>query len=227
MIVAAVLLATIAVAFPLWDRFEYAQLARERSRDAALGECYVRCIAVLWLTAGAVTAAIGWPRIFTFPLDSRPAWFPPQEVTIGLAAGICIALVAQVVAAYVIPKYRAALQGALEKSPLLPKTSRERWLFLAVSITAGCTEELIFRGFMIHVLVAWLPGGVLFAMLVASLAFGLAHAGQGPVGAALTGFIGLVLCVLYASSGTLLVPIVVHVLIDARFSLLPARKIAV
>ena len=40
----------------------------------------------------------------------------------------------------------------------------------------------------------------------------------------LTGYVGLLFGVLYVASGSLLLPVVLHALIDARFALIPARR---
>jgi membrane protease YdiL (CAAX protease family) len=73
--------------------------------------------------------------------------------------------------------------------------------------------------------VAALAGGppewVLVA--VAAVAFGLAHAYQGVGGIVLTGVLGGVLAALYLSTGSLLLPVLLHAVIDLRFLLVPTR----
>jgi hypothetical protein len=105
---------------------------------------------------------------------------------------------------------------------VLPVTARERWLWLAVSISAGVCEEIVFRGWLLSVLhdPLGLTGTTL--IVVAALGFGIAHAYQGPSGMVLTGLAGAMLCALYVASGALWVPMILHTVIDARFALLPA-----
>lgn len=105
---------------------------------------------------------------------------------------------------------------------VLPVTARERWMWLAVSISAGICEEIVFRGWLLSVLHA--PVGLTGTALIvaASVGFGLAHLYQGPGGVLLTGFAGVLFCALYVASGGLLVPILLHIAVDARFALLPA-----
>jgi membrane protease YdiL (CAAX protease family) len=106
---------------------------------------------------------------------------------------------------------------------LLPRTRRERHLFVVVGLTAGICEEWLYRGFFLAV-VAALAGGLptVVLVLLAAAAFGLAHAYQGPVGVLTTGVLGGVLAALYLQTGSLLLPVLLHAAIDLRFLLVPA-----
>jgi uncharacterized protein len=109
---------------------------------------------------------------------------------------------------------------------LLPRTAAERRLFILVGVTAGVCEEWLYRGFFLAVVAALtggLPTGVL--VLVAAVAFGLAHAYQGRVGIVTTGVLGGVMAAVYLDTGSLLLPVVLHALIDLRFLLVPARAL--
>jgi membrane protease YdiL (CAAX protease family) len=106
---------------------------------------------------------------------------------------------------------------------LLPRTPGERHLFTLVGMTAGVCEEWLYRGFFLAVVAALAggaPTGVLVA--VAAAAFGLAHAYQGGVGIVTTGVLGGVMATVYLQSGSLLLPVVLHAVIDLRFLLVPA-----
>jgi membrane protease YdiL (CAAX protease family) len=109
---------------------------------------------------------------------------------------------------------------------LLPRTPRERHLFTVVGLTAGICEEWLYRGFLLAVIGA-LSGGLptLALVLVAAGAFGLAHAYQGRAGMLTTGVLGGVLAALYLQTGSLLLPVLLHVAIDLRFLLVPAAAL--
>jgi uncharacterized protein len=116
--------------------------------------------------------------------------------------------------------------GAAATLALLPRTAAERRLFTLVGVTAGVCEEWLYRGFFLAVVAALaggLPTGVL--VLVAAVAFGLAHAYQGRVGIVTTGVLGGVMAAVYLDTGSLLLPVVLHALIDLRFLLVPARAL--
>ncbi|RFU22605.1 CPBP family intramembrane glutamic endopeptidase [Geodermatophilus marinus] len=109
---------------------------------------------------------------------------------------------------------------------LLPRTRAERRLFTLVGTTAGICEEWLYRGFLLAVVAAVLggpPAAVL--VVVGAVAFGLAHAYQGVAGVVTTGVLGGVFAWLYVDTGSLLLPVLLHVLVDLRFLLVPARAL--
>lgn len=109
---------------------------------------------------------------------------------------------------------------------VLPITKKERWLFLFVSITAGICEEIIFRGFLLYYLTEnGLQLHIVIAVIISSIFFGLIHSYQGKIGMFVTGCLGGCLAVLYIYSGTLIVPIIVHILIDVRFCFIPRKML--
>jgi membrane protease YdiL (CAAX protease family) len=183
---------------------------------------------VVWLAAPDVDAAavgLRWP-------DRWP----------GLGTSVVVVLVVL----FVLVSTRALRGGALLEAPpvrrpgegrhseppgsatlaLLPRTAAERRLFTLVGVTAGVCEEWLYRGFFLAVVSALAGGpgdGVL--VVVAAVAFGLAHAYQGRAGIVTTGVLGGVMAALYLGTGSLLLPVLLHVLIDLRFLLVPARAL--
>ena len=109
-------------------------------------------------------------------------------------------------------------------SALLPSGPRERFLFAAVAISAGVCEEVVFRGWLLCTLhnILGLKGTTL--VLAAAACFGLAHFYQGATGMIGTAIAGIFFTFLYVQSGSLLLPILIHILIDLRWVLLPARR---
>jgi membrane protease YdiL (CAAX protease family) len=97
---------------------------------------------------------------------------------------------------------------------MLPTDRREAiWFVGPVSLTAGICEELLYRGYLMQWLEGFMP--VWGAMLLSSMIFGLMHAYQGPGGILRTAGLGLVMAGLFVLTGSLLWPILLHVLIDA------------
>jgi len=100
---------------------------------------------------------------------------------------------------------------------ILPTTPIERWWFVVLSIGAGVSEELLFRGFLLYYLARYLPDlNVWPQILIASAVFGFAHLFQGWRGILATGALGAVFGLLYAVTGSLFVPVVIHAAIDLR-----------
>jgi hypothetical protein len=94
----------------------------------------------------------------------------------------------------------------------LPHTIRELHSFVGVSITAGIVEEIVYRGFVFWYLCQFMP--LWTAVIVSSIAFGLAHSYQGATGALRCGLIGLAFGIFYVVTGSIWLPIVAHVLMD-------------
>ena len=103
---------------------------------------------------------------------------------------------------------------------IVPRTPRERRLFPVVCVTAGVTEEVIYRWFMLSYLMVLLDLGVWQSVALSSALFGLAHFYQGIRGVLLTGILGAAFASIWFSTGTLLAPIILHTLVDLRISLI-------
>lgn len=109
---------------------------------------------------------------------------------------------------------RQSMSGPLH---MLPRTSRERTLWIFLSLTAGFCEELLYRGFMPAYLVHIFPGVSLFvAIIIAAVLFGIGHVYQRLFGVLGTGVVGLAFGLLYFFTGSIFVPMIVHALFDLR-----------
>lgn len=123
------------------------------------------------------------------------------------------------------PAFGARRNAALV--PMLPRTPSERWGWAALSVTAGITEEVIWRGFGLTLLFALLPGvHPAVPIVLAAAAFGWAHCYQGFAGMLATGVLGGILALLFWVSGSLLLPIVLHALLDLAPSLARVSTVA-
>ena len=98
---------------------------------------------------------------------------------------------------------------------LIPRTRREKSYFVATALAAGICEEIVFRGFLLYVLIRIFPE--LSPFLLAALAgacFGAAHFYQGIKGVIKTGLLGILFGFLYISTGSLYLCMAVHFLFD-------------
>ncbi len=142
---------------------------------------------------------------------------------VGLVASVAglLALRGRVLAA------QTNVRGPSAVLDLLPRTRPERQAFAAVAISAGICEEFLYRGFGLALLAVFAPTiGPLRTVLVAALGFGLAHAYQGAAGIMVTAVIGGCLAVLYLGTGSLLLPVAFHILVDLRVLVLPVARSA-
>ncbi|MDR6123420.1 membrane protease YdiL (CAAX protease family) [Bacillus sp. SLBN-46] len=98
---------------------------------------------------------------------------------------------------------------------MMPVTKQEKKLWTLVSLTAGITEEIIYRGFMIFALSYLLPGLSIWVILIfSSILFGLAHTYQGVKGVVRTTLIGLWFSIVYIGIGSIIPLILFHALVD-------------
>ena len=191
-----------------------------------------------WLTR-ATRAGRPWARTIAYLLYLTLAWGYTALVVrhwsseqrawyaLGLRAGpgIGIALGIAFVIAYLALALRArhkitASQESLGRlrrafgrgEALMPRTKPERLLFALVSISAGCVEEFLYRGFLTwYFTTLW---GPVAALLASSAVFGLAHAYLGRAHVLRTAVVGLLLGLVVLASGSLWSAIAIHAAMD-------------
>lgn len=239
-IILAAYVAWEVVRFP--SQFRSLKLALAKGDSLARLRVYKRAIVFEWVSALLALLALGfdWSRLTPrlLPIDRgwllRSVWgrYTGRSTLGGMAAGAALAIIGLAIAGR-RGKRRRSL--ARRKSPpewlkkllpdfsaLIPVSLHERYLWTVVAVSAGVCEEVVFRGWLLLSL-SVLPGMTGVALIcAASVLFGLAHVYQGVAGVIVTSFIGAVFCVLYVITGSLLVPIVLHILIDVRFAVQPA-----
>lgn len=227
---AALALLCVVVGVLLWraltrERRDYARFKRLRS-TVARQRVYRR-----WLVEGALslgglalaTIVGAWQQIPT-ALAAAQRWEPIAAVRAFLAGDggipIVIAVAAVVLAGLVLPIL--LIRQPLDEAPaigdiraLLPRTRGELPYGAALSVSAGVFEELLFR-LGLPALVFAVTGDAVVAFVGATLLFGLLHAYQGPLGVLFSAILGAIFVALYLVTGSIVVPIVLHVLIDLR-----------
>jgi membrane protease YdiL (CAAX protease family) len=107
---------------------------------------------------------------------------------------------------------------------LVPVSAAERRWFALVSLGAGVSEEIVFRGFLFFYLATFTNFSSTQIIVASSLLFGFCHIYQGWFGVLGTSLAGFCLAFLYAGTGSLLVPIVVHAALDLRLLLILTPK---
>lgn len=225
--VAALLIAAYLVAGEPWAghllhrRFEEALL---RDQGARLS-LYRRLLVLEWglvlLVAGVVAVApdVGWAQLGLRLPDQAPGVL---AVALGVFVLAFLVLSTGIVRSSARGEDPIGPAGSASVVALVPRTPVERRWFAVVAVTAGCCEEILYRGFFLAVAIAlWPDSPDLVLVLISALAFGLAHAYQGVGGIVMTGVLGAILGYLYVGTGTLLAPILVHAAIDLRILWLP------
>jgi membrane protease YdiL (CAAX protease family) len=219
MILATLFVLYIGIVRPLLRRRSYQKFRREVVTNPALrSQYYLRMLVEPWLWLVVIYIIL---RITSAPLSVIGLGTPHDwGLTLWLIVEILVlTLIVVAIIRYRIAKtHRPGLATLLLKvKDLLPHTAYERRLWILVSITAGIWEEVVFRGFLITYFLAFGTFfGLLAAVILSSILFGFAHIYQGWKGVLVTGVLGAILASVYVSTGSLIVPIVCHILIDAR-----------
>lgn len=201
--------------------FEYYYFwPRLRARTAA-GDpgarlwAYRRGIAGQW--AFAAVLALMWIHYCRSVADLRLT--PPVGWRL-IASAVLVALMLAFVAYQLKSVFKLSLERRAAARPklatvgfILPHTRSDHRWFLALSLTAGICEELLYRGYLVWFLTPWLGlAGAYFGVIVL---FGVGHLYQGrngatratAAGAAMTGFVAL--------TGWLIPAMIIHALVDA------------
>lgn len=155
-------------------------------------------------------------------------WESPPPVVVGFVVAVGFGMLIPIVVPWLKsrrsggPDTGEPFRETLEPvGALLPHSRKERRLFAALAVTAGVCEEVLFRGFLLFYLQEIFPGfRVVGAVAVSSVIFGLCHFYQGVRGVLGTGAFGAGMAILYVASGSLIVPIILHALLDLRVLLL-------
>ncbi len=204
-----------AVGYPVWAYVDYQRLkARVRAgicgarlaayADGMLSQwLLVSAVVALWIHSGRAFVEIG----FSAPVT--------RDFLLALAAATAMGALLLLQSAHVVrrPETHAQVRGTMVKFvEVLPVQRTDLTGFIAMSVTAGICEEILFRGvlgwYFGHWLGPWAAHGVAVAI------FGVAHLYQGPTGAARSALAGAVMAGLYLWSGSLLPSMLAHALVD-------------
>ncbi len=212
----------LIVAVPVWDHFETKRLKTSSDPRVKI-QSYRKTVG--WLWAGSVLASIvmGLHTVLTIHRDAGEAsWLPGSGIVVGFMGAALVALFLPIFLMIRSETTRARIAKSLEKlNFILPKTAEERRWFVLVAITAGVCEEILYRGFLIHYF-RELPVsiGLIGALILSSCVFGFAHLYQGVVGIVQTTILGAIFGLIFIVTGSLVLPMVLHALIDLRILLI-------
>ncbi len=209
-------IALLLVATWIMDLFD---IRNKRARQPGYSKrrAYARTMLLLWGTAAICMTAwlMSGRTAFALGLTAGEGW--------GALAGWGLAAAAASYVIYILARaslskatrdeIRRQIDGAQGMDLLRPRTRLEHRDFQLLSVTAGITEEIIFRGFLIGVLSLVMP--VWLAAATSLALFVLAHLYQGLSGMGRILPVSLVMTLVFLVSGSLWPAIILHVLVDA------------
>jgi uncharacterized protein len=238
-VLAAYIIWQVARFLPEYRRLKAAIAAGDTQ---ARSRVYREAIVFEWISAllAIIALRFDWSKLSPLSLNLEGSSLTQliahaHEFDRGLIGGIVIGIAAGTVA-FMIARLRARKSGGatvpnprtawIQKlipdfSALIPTTAHERMIWAVVAINAGICEEVVFRGWLLSTLHGIVGVSGLALVAVAAILFGSAHIYQGPTGVFLTTLAGALFCLLYVATGSLLIPIALHVLVDIRFAILP------
>jgi len=216
----------LLVVAPIWDLYATLKLKQNSSSENKIR--YYKAICTwLWTASALAVVAIGFRPLFTIsPSPGEIPWLSLHswvrylvEALIAIFFILSVVLpVGTVVWKKLTKRPRKYSSAALKSfSYFFPATWNERRWWVFVSISAGVCEETLFRGFLLHYLhvFPWTLNLTL-TLLISSVIFGCNHLYQGAGGVAGTAIAGALFGLLFLLSGNLLLPIILHGVVDLR-----------
>jgi membrane protease YdiL (CAAX protease family) len=99
---------------------------------------------------------------------------------------------------------------------LAPDTARDWLLLFGVALpTVAVVEEFLFRATLVGAFAAGFGVSPWLLAVLSSVAFAVGHGAQGPAGVVVTGLLGFVLAAAFVLTGSLVVVILAHYLVNA------------
>lgn len=186
----------------------------EANPGASLVSRYWRTMIRGWLSAALVVAAwIGLHRDFgALGLDMPIGTYGWYGLVLIALAAAGLVVVHLNLARVIKPSRYPELRAQMRELKILPRTTNEMVVFLGVAMTAGVWEELVYRGFLIWFITPYT--GVVAAVILSSLVFGLGHAYQGRKGVLRTFALGAVFAITYVATHSLWWIMAAHALVD-------------
>ncbi|MEP6482609.1 MAG: CPBP family intramembrane glutamic endopeptidase [Rhodoglobus sp.] len=228
-----VLLAVLVIRAIRRDRHEYRQFKRLRATADRqrmfrkwLLESFLQfgglSVGLLLLAGFAVApflaALVEWPGI----RELRAVLANSPGIVVGIVVGVVIGLALLTFLGAREARKGNEVQAIGDITAMLPRNRQELRLGALLSINAGLVEEAMFR-LALPAVIFGASGSALAAVIGSVLLFGALHVYQGVAGVIGTTVVGAFMMLLYAISGTIVVPMIAHALFDLRsLVLIPA-----
>ena len=208
------------LAIPVYDWFNGDKTKQQvLSGELSKVRCYQHTMLFLWVPTLLLFLHLATSELSLADIGVDPGAFVNMDTPQLLGVGLLL-----IVAGYFAMSLRSTendpktQQQVIEQMQsvawLMPQTRQQRnWFVFGVSVSAGVCEELLIRGFLLHFLQAFV--GLYGAVILSSVLFGLCHIYQGWTNVLRTGFVGLVLALVFVLTESLLIAIVLHFMIDA------------
>lgn len=219
-----IILMFLMFVYPLQD-VKYAKKVKETGTWEDKKSYFLFIIKSEWLLTflillGAAGLSVSWSELgLRLPNENT-------SQMLGMFAGFIVGILFFVLVLLRLPFYKKKMNQQMESTSFLaPSNKKERNWGLVLSVTAGICEEIIYRGFVIFYLQI-LPFDLSLpvVLIISAIIFGIGHIYQGWKGFLVTSLLGFVFARIYVMTDSLLFPIILHIIIDARFFLMAKVK---
>jgi uncharacterized protein len=225
------ILAFLAIVIPWRGKVRVGRLMKRQELAASDRlSLYASTIASQWVIAAIVLwRALARGLQFTdlgMTLNNpwKIAW-----VTVALTLVLCAGQFAGLRKLVQIPdEERGPLFRITEK--IMPRTSHETMVFVALATTAGLSEEFLYRGFVFSLFIklfAFSTFSAFYAGLWSSAWFSAAHLYQGRRGIITTFVVGVIFVLVRIYTGSLIPPMVAHAGVDLMVGLCVPRLLKI
>lgn len=212
---------------PWFGRRLYASLARRRDTEPRALVGYFTFVLAFWCVFAALAVAV---LLLSPGMDAADLGLAATESPVSTA--VVIAVIAVIAAISVVSgrKMRALAEGGRNVPGLasiqamLPRTAQERRLAIAVAVVDGVCAELVYRGLLIAFGVGVLGLNLYVAAALSALVYAAAGFYQGRSGVIAFGCVGAVFAGLYVTTGSLVLPIALHIALSVRDLTLPVPE---
>jgi membrane protease YdiL (CAAX protease family) len=209
-----VLVLFVLLALPIISHFMVSQL-RSHSNDKLKERAYWKIyfwyilITVLILLKSPFQTLYHSQHTFTLP------WYLNALLWLILAYQAFTLLAPMILIRFSKKLQQSVADEYAKKSFIFPRTKRHLNMFVILAFIVGNCEEIIFRGFLFNYANDWgLSAGLSF--LLVSIIFGLGHWQQGVSGIVESFLLGITMGFLYNLTGSLLIPIIWHIVYDLK-----------
>ncbi|MEU6993715.1 CPBP family intramembrane glutamic endopeptidase [Streptomyces sp. NPDC046465] len=220
--VTATLAAYLLLGEPWTGRRVYGSLARRRDTEPrALVRYFGLLLALTWAFAALAVVAL----LLSPGTDAADLGLALPERPIYAVAGILVCTAVAVASGrnfHDLARQGKNVPGLAAIEAMLPRTAEERRLAVAVAVSDGLCSELVYRGLLIAFGVGALGLDLYAAAALSVLVYAVAGFYQGRRGVLGFALFGAVLTGLYLGTGSLLLPVAVHIALSVRDLTLPA-----
>lgn len=208
----------------LTDRKRYQQMEAANSEQRL--KMYRKWIVTSWLMYGLFSVvSLAILLLNNVELATPKVHELLRSSASGLTVGstvmlICLLAASKIQSNRTSAEERSKARRVIEKTgggSLIARNQQERKLAGLLSLSAGINEELLFR-LLLPLVLAGLIGEslIVLALALSVLIFGLVHTYQGVIGVLTTTVLGMLLMFIYIATGSIILAMIVHTLIDLR-----------